>query len=62
MRIEKLRNYSTYEGVLLINSERIKALGIEWKLLVQVTKFQDITETEDTYVGLYLYANQTPRK
>ena len=61
MTIEKLSNYKTYEGVLLINSERIKALGIEWKLLVQVKKFQDLTQTEDTYVGLYLYANQTPR-
>ena len=61
MTIEKLSNYKTYEGVLFINSDRIKALGIEWKLWVQVKKCQDLNEKEDTYVGLYLFANQTPR-
>ena len=61
MTIEKLSNYRTYEDVININSDPVKALGIEWKLLVQVKKFQDLTQTEDTYVGLFLYANQTPR-
>ena len=60
MTIEKLSNYKTYEGVLLINGDRIKALGIEWKLCVQIKNFKNLDQKEEQYVGLFLYAIQTP--
>lgn len=55
-KVNQVSTYKNWTNLTYANSDIIRAFDIDWKIGVRFSGYQD------RFVGLFLYANQSPRK